>query len=105
MAKKKKEEKIEEDMYQINYQLDQLNARIMVLSTRLGDLSRYTEYIAGNVDFSISYTEHLADLFSVNSNSGLRVENNLLQSRRAPCYEEFKVIKGVQNNPIHPDQD
>ncbi len=105
MGKKKKDDKIEEDIYQINYQLDQLNARLMVLSTRLRDLSRYTEYIAGNVDFSISYTEHLADLFSTNSNSSLRVDSNLLQSRRAPCYEEFKAMKGVRGNSIHPDQD
>lgn len=103
MAKKRKDEKIEEDIYQINYQLDQLNTRLMALSSRISDVARYTEYIARNVDFSISYSEYLANLISNDSNNSLKVESDFLKYRRAPSYEDFKVIRGVQNNPIHPD--
>lgn len=102
MAKKRKDEKMEEDLYQINYQLEQLNARLMALSSRVSDIARYTEYIARNVDFSISYSECLANLISVDSNNSLKVDSDFLKHRSAPSYEEFKVIRGVQNN-IHPD--
>lgn len=95
MAKKDETKKIMDELYTLNYSIEQLNARIMVLSTRLGDTARYTEYIAGNLDFLISYTEHLAELYSSNISQQISGTGNFTPLRRAPTYDEFKEIRGV----------
>jgi hypothetical protein len=96
MAKKDETKKMMDELYTLNYSIEQLNARIMVLSTRLGDTARYTEYIAGNLDFLISYTEHLAELYTANISQQNFGQTNLPPIRRAPTYDEYKEIRGVK---------
>ncbi len=95
MAKKDETKKIMDELYTLNNQMEQLNDRIMSLSTRLEYIARYTEYIARNVDCTICYTEHIAEVYSSNTsqlNLGL---GNLTPQRRAPTYDEYKKLKGV----------
>lgn len=96
MAKKDETKKIIDELYALNYSIEQLNARIMLLSNRERDIARYTEYIARNVDFLISYAEHLAELYSSNISQQNLGHNSFASPRRAPTYDEYKEMKGVK---------
>lgn len=95
MAKKDETKKITDDLYALNYQIEQLNARLILHYNREQDIARYTEYIARNVDFLISYTEHLAELYSSNISQHNFGQENFTPLRRAPTYDEYKKIRGV----------
>ena len=58
MAKKDETKKITDDLYTLNYQIEQLNARLILHYNREQDIARYTEYIARNV-----FIKHIAAQF------------------------------------------
>lgn len=95
MSRKDEEDKIADELYTLNYQIEQLNARLMLLSNRERDIASYTEYIAKNVDVLIGYAEHLAEVYSSNM-SGLNLGNiGFASPRHALTFDEYKEIKGV----------
>ena len=94
MAKKDETKKIMDEISTLNYQIEQLNDRIISLNTRVEHIANFTEYIAWNLDWTICYAEHIAEVYSSNIsqlNPGL---GNLTPQRRVPTYEEYKEIKG-----------
>lgn len=94
MAKKDEIKKIMDALYTLNYQIEQMNDRIMSLSTRVEHIANYTKYIAWNVDWTICYAEHIAEVYSSNT-SQLNLElGNLTPQKRAPTYDEYVKIKG-----------
>ena len=96
MPRKDEEDKIADEIYTLNYQIEQLNARLILLSNRERDIARYTEYIAKNLDVLINYAEHLAEVYSSNM-SGQKLGNSGLASpRHAPTFDEYKEIRGFR---------
>lgn len=94
MAKRRTIKPPPDDLYYIKYDLESLNSRTSELITKVGDLTRYTEYLARNVDLLIDYTEHIAELYSANMRSQKFEDNNFLYLRRAPSFDDFKEEKG-----------
>jgi hypothetical protein len=89
MSRKDEVKKIADELYTLNYQIEQLNARLMLLS------NSYTEYIAKNVDALIGYAEHLAEVYSSNM-SGQSLGNiGFASPRHALTFDEYKKIMGV----------
>lgn len=96
MAKKDDVNKIADEIYTLNYQIEQLNARLILLSNREHDIAGYTEYIAKNLDVLINYAEHLAEVYSSNM-SGQNLGNSSFASpRRAPTFDEYKETRGFK---------
>ena len=94
MAKKDELKKIADEIYTLNYQIEQLNARLILLSSREGDIAGYTEYLATNLDLLISYAELLAELYSSDMVAQNLGNSSFTSSRRAPSFDEYKEIRG-----------
>lgn len=81
------------DLQIIHTQLSELVGKVRAIDTRVRNLITFSEYIAGNLDLTISYTDFLADTISRDRYNQQIKSSYLVPSDRIPTFDQFKKIQ------------
>jgi len=95
MAKKKSKPKKQPDELQqkINLHFLEVVGKVRELDRRVRGLVNYSEYIASNLDLSVSYAEYLSRVILRDRNSLTFKAFDISPNERVPSFEEFKRIR------------
>lgn len=95
MAKKKSKSKKHPDelQQQINLHFLELVDKVRALDRRVRGLVTYSEYIARNLDLSVSYAEYLSKIISRDRNSLTFKAFDISPNEKVPTFEDFKRIR------------